>query len=110
MVMPAVSSSMVWSVAVAVSVPAYPPVLDAVAVIVVVISPSTRLSSTPVTVMLWGASQLAVVKVSEEVLSSCSVLSSPEMAMVTESVGWASRTTVKEADVPPSVVTRGVLV
>ena len=97
------------TVVVADSVPAYPPVLDAVAVRVVVISPSTRLSSTPVTVMVWGVSQLAVVKVSDEALSSCSVLSSPEMATVTVSVGWASRTTVNEAVVPVSEVTSGVM-
>ena len=67
--------------------------LEAVAVIVVVISPSTKLSSTPVTVMVWAVSQLAVVKVRVfemlrvEPLSEFSVASMPVMETVTVSVG-----------------------
>ena len=52
MVMPALSLSDVLRVVVAVSLPAYPPELEAVAVSVVVMSPSSRLSSTPVTMMV----------------------------------------------------------
>ena len=61
--------------------------LEAVAVSVVVISPSSRESSTPVTVMVWGVSQLAVVKVRVSVLKEFSVVSRPVMETVTSAVG-----------------------
>ena len=61
--------------------------LDAVAVRVVVMLPSTRLSSTPVTVTVWGVFQLAVVKVRESALREFSDASSPVMETVTVSVG-----------------------
>ena len=61
--------------------------LDAVAVRVVVISPSTRVSSTPVTVTVWGVFQLAVVKVRVSVSREFSDVSNPEMETVTVSVG-----------------------
>ena len=73
---------------------------------VVVISPSSRSSSTPVTVMVWAVSQLAVVKVRESVLSEFSVASLPVMETVTSAVGSASRTTVKVEEEPASVVRR----
>ena len=80
--------------------------LEAVAVSVVVMSPSSRLSSTPVTVMVCAVFQLLVVKVSDEALSECSVLSAPVMETVTSAVGFASRTTVKVEVEPASVVSR----
>ena len=46
------------------------------AVRVVVISPSTRVSSTPVTVTVWGVFQLAVVKVRVSVSREFSDVSS----------------------------------
>ena len=61
--------------------------LEAVAVSVVVISPSTRVSSMPVTVTVWGVFQLAVVKVRVSVSREFSVVSSPEMETVTLAVG-----------------------
>ena len=67
--------------------------LEAVAVRVVVISPSTRVSSTPVTVTVWGVFQLAVVKVRVfeelrvEPLREFSDVSSPVMETVTSAVG-----------------------
>ena len=57
------------------------------AVRVVVISPSRRVSSTPVTVTVWGVFQLAAVKVRVSVSREFSVASSPEMETVTVSVG-----------------------
>ena len=57
------------------------------AVRVVVISPSTRVSSTPVTVTVWGVFQLAVVKERVSVSREFSDVSSPEMETVTVSVG-----------------------
>ena len=80
--------------------------LEAVAVSVVVISPSMRLSSTPVTVTVWAVFQLLVVKVSDEELRECSLLSVPVMETVTSAVGLASRTTVKVEVEPASVVSR----
>ena len=80
--------------------------LDAVAVRVVVMSPSSRLSSTPVTVTVWAVSQLLVVNVSDEALRECSVLSAPVMETVTSAVGLASRTTVNVEVEPASVVRR----
>ena len=61
--------------------------LEAVAVRVVVISPSSTSSLTPVTVTVWGVFQLAVVKVSVSVSREFSDVSSPEMETVTVSVG-----------------------
>ena len=55
--------------------------------IVVVISPSRRFSSTPVTVTVWAVFQLLVVNVSDEELRECSVLSAPERVTVTSAVG-----------------------
>ena len=80
--------------------------LEAVAVRVVVISPSRRVSSTPVTVTVWGVFQLAVVKVRVSVLKEFSVVSSPVMVTVTLAVGCASRTTVNVEELPASVVRR----
>ena len=80
--------------------------LEAVAVSVVVISPSSRSSSTPVTVMVWAVSQLAAVKVREEELREPSVVSLPVMETVTSAVGSASRTTVNVEEAPASVVSR----
>ena len=73
---------------------------------VVVISPSTRLSSTPVTVTVWGVFQLAIVKIRVSVLKEFSVVSSPVMETVTLAVGCASRTTVNVEDPPASEVRR----
>ena len=80
--------------------------LDAVAVRVVVMSPSTMVSLTPVTVTVWAVSQLLVVNVSDEALRECSVLSAPERVTVTSAVGSASRTTVNVEVLPASVVRR----
>ena len=80
--------------------------LEAVAVRVVVMSPSMRLSSTPVTVMVWGVFQFELVNVSDEALRDCSVLSAPERLTVTSAVGLASRTTVNVEEEPASVVSR----
>ena len=87
MVMPATSLPVVMTVVHAFSLPEKPPVLDAVAVRVVVMLPSVALSSTPVTVMVWGVSQLVAVKVSDEELSENSVASFPVMLTTTSSVG-----------------------
>ena len=57
------------------------------AVRVVVVSPSTRVSLTPVTVTVWGVFQLAVVKERVSVSREFSDVSSPEMETVTVSVG-----------------------
>jgi len=73
---------------------------------VVTTLPSMAMSSTPVTVMVWGVSQLAAVKVSDEELSTNSEASSPVMVTTTSSVGSASRTTEKEEEPPASVVRR----
>ena len=70
------------------------------------ISPSRRVSSTPVTVMVWAVFQLAAVKVSVLVLREFSVASSPVMETVTSAVGAASRTTVNVDVEPASVVRR----
>ena len=106
MVMPATSLSVVMTVVDASSVPKKPPVSDAVAVRVVMMSSSVALSSTPVTVMVWGVSQLVAVKVSVEELSVNSEASSPVMVTTTSSVGSASRTTEKDEESPASVVRR----
>ena len=50
-------------------------------------SPSKRVSSTPVMVTVWAVSQLAVVKVSVSLLREFSVVSSPVIETVTVSVG-----------------------
>ena len=73
---------------------------------VVVVSPSVVLSSTPVTVMVWGVFQLAAVKVSDEELSKTSEASSPVMVMMTFASGSLSRTTLNEDVDPPSVTRR----
>ena len=106
MVMPATSLSVVMTVVDASSVPKKPPVPDAVAVRVVVISPSTTVSSTPAMVTVWAVFQFAVVKVSVSVSREFSVVSSPVMETVTVSVGSASRTTVNVEELPASVVRR----
>ncbi len=66
--------------------------------------PSTRLSSTPVTVTSWAEFQLALVNTrlgGDTVPSVVSLLLSP---MVTSAVGWLFSTTVKVAVPPASVV------
>ena len=80
--------------------------MEAVAVSVVVMSPSSRLSSTPVTVTVCAVFQLLVVNVSDEALRECSVLSAPVMETVTSAVGLSSRTTVNVEVEPASVVRR----
>ena len=82
------------------------PALLAVAVRVVVISPSSMSSLTPVTVTVWGVFQFAVVKVRDEVLSEPSVVSFPVSETVTLELGFALRTTVNVEEPPASVVRR----
>ena len=72
---------------------------------VVVMSPSTMESLTPVTVTVWAVFQFAVVKVRVSVLREFSVASLPVNETVTFAVGSASRTTVK-VEVPPASVVR----
>ena len=79
---------------------------DAVVVRVVVMSPSTMSSSTPVTVTVWGVLQLVLEKLRVSVLKEFSVASFPVVATVTFEVGSASRTTVYVEEAPPSVVRR----
>ena len=68
------------------------------------ISPSTIVSSIPVTVTVWGVSQLLGVNVNDVGETVPSVVSSDESGIVTSSVGWVFRTTVKVWDVPSSEV------
>ena len=70
--------------------------------------PSSRLSSTPVTVTVCGVLQFADVNVSEAGLTVPSVVSLELTAMVTSAVGWLSSTTVKVAVPPASVVVNAV--
>ena len=70
-------------------------------VIVVSTVPSTRKSSTPVTVTVCAVSQLLVVKVSE-LVTLTSVSSSVEISRTTLVSGWASRTTVNVSVLPDS--------
>ena len=70
-------------------------------VIVVSTVPSTRKSSTPVTVTVCAVSQLLVVKVSE-LVTLTSVSSSVEMSRTTSVSGCASRTTVNVSVLPDS--------
>ena len=60
-----------------------------------------RLSSTPVTVIVCGVSQLASVKV-RVLVTVASPVSLEEMAKTTSDAGWASRTMVKVSVVPDS--------
>ena len=69
-------------------------------------SPSTRVSSMPVTVTVWAVFQFAVVKVRISLLREFSVASLPVIKTVTFAVGLLSRTTVNEEAPPPSVVRR----
>ena len=80
--------------------------LEVVAVRVVVMSPSMRLSSTPVMVMVWAVFQFAFAKVRVSVSRRFSVASWPVMETVTLAVGCASRTTVNVEELPASVVRR----
>ena len=70
-------------------------------VIVVSMVPSTRKSSTPVTVTVCGVSQLLVVKVSE-LVTLTSVSSSVLISRTTSVSGCASRTTVNVSVLPDS--------
>ena len=70
-------------------------------VIVDEIVPSTRLSSTPVTVTVCGVSQLPFVNV-RVLVTVASPVSLEEIASTTSDVGWASRTTVNVSVVPDS--------
>ena len=67
-------------------------------------SPSTTLSSTPVTVTVWGLFQFPLLKLREFVDNLPSLLSSPVMGMVTWFSGWAVRATVKLMEAPFSLV------
>ena len=71
-------------------------------VIVEVCDPSIRLSSLPVTVTVWGVSQLLLVKVT--VVGEIDVSSElpSEIEKVTSVVGWTSNTMVKVSLVPDS--------
>ena len=73
---------------------------------VVVMSPSTMESSTPVTVTVWAVSQSVVVKVRVSVLREFSVASSPVIETVTVSVGAVLRATVKVEELPAPEVRR----
>ena len=66
------------------------------------ISPSIRSSSTPVTVIVCGVSQLADVNVSV-LFTVASPVSSEEMVRATSEAGSASRTTVNVSAVPDSL-------
>ena len=70
-------------------------------VIVDEIVPSTRLSSTPVTVTVCGVSQLPFVNV-RVLVTVASPVSLEEIASTTSDVGWASRTMVNVSVVPDS--------
>ena len=63
--------------------------------------PSTRLSSTPVTVTVCGVSQLALVNVTE-LVTVASPVSLEVTVRATSDAGWASRTMVKVSVVPDS--------
>ena len=67
-------------------------------------SPSSRLSSTPVTVTVCAVFQFAAVNVSDAGLTVPSVVSFELSPIVTSAVGCASSTTVKVAVPPASVV------
>ncbi|GIT76915.1 MAG: hypothetical protein Ct9H300mP31_14460 [Acidimicrobiaceae bacterium] len=73
-----------------------------VTVTLVVWLPSEAVSSTPVTVPLWGVSQLMDVNVSSEGETVVSPVSALERANTTLPVGSESRTTVNVAVVPVS--------
>src|SRR5437016_2846648 len=68
-------------------------------------SPSSRLSSTPVTVTVCGVFQLADVKVSEAGATVPSVVSSELSPIVTGAVGWLVSLTANVAVAPASDVT-----
>jgi len=67
--------------------------------------PSTFVSSTPVTVTVWGEDQLDLVKMSLEGATVPSLMLFENRGMVTSAVGLVLSTTVKEAVPPDSVVT-----
>ena len=65
--------------------------------------PSTRSSSTPVTVIVWAVSQFAAVNVRVEFDTVASPVSAEATDKTTSVVGWASKTTVMRSVDPPSV-------
>ena len=65
-------------------------------------SPSSRLSSTPVTVTVWGVSQSLAVNVSVDLSTVTSPVLLAETSNTTFPEGWESRTTVKVPVVPAS--------
>ena len=65
--------------------------------------PSTRSSSTPVTVIVWAVSQFAAVNVRVAGEIVISPVSEEATVMTTSEVGWASKTTVMRSVDPPSV-------
>ena len=69
-------------------------------------SPSSTASSTPVTVTVWGISQLALVKVRLDLLTVPSVVSLELRPIVTSAIGRDISTTVNVAVPPASVVVR----
>src|SRR5437667_94363 len=84
-----------------------PSVLVAPAVTIVYATvPSTAKSSTPVTVTVCAAFQLAGVNVTEAGATVPSVRSLDESPIVTFAVGWVRSTTVNVAVPPDSVVVR----
>ena len=69
-------------------------------------SPSSTASSTPVTVTVWGISQLALVKVRLDGPTVPSVVSLELRPIVTSAIGRDVSTTVNVAVPPASVVVR----
>ena len=67
-------------------------------------SPSATLSSTPVTVTVWGDAQFSAVKVKVAGLTVPSPSSELERAMVTSASGSVFKTTVKVSVAPDSLV------
>ena len=68
--------------------------------------PSSRKSSTPVTVTVWAVFQVAGVNVTLAGATAPSVTSVVASPMLTLAAGWLFSTTVKVAVPPASVVTR----
>ena len=71
--------------------------------------PSSKSSSTPVTVTVWAVSQLAGVKVRVVGVVLASPVSSLLTVSTTLEVGWALRTTVKLSLLPDSSTVAVVL-
>ena len=67
-----------------------------------ILFPSIIWSSTPVTVIVWGVSQLEVVKIIVVVDNIASLESDPETETTTFVMGCVSSTTVKVSVVPDS--------